>query len=229
MSKQLFDVVFFGILQTGKNKETVMQNMAALFKTDASKIAPYFAGGRKLIKGKITADVAEKYKAALENVGLVIKIEPCGTTQNGQLAKNQDARQTTPVKTDQSNTTTVDTGDITMAPVGANVLQQPIKVPAQEIEDISDITLAEPGSDVIEHPVEVPAQQIDDISNISLADAGADVLDQPVKVIPQKIDDISGISLAEPGADLIENPKPKEKAAIPDTSELSLDEEKPNI
>jgi len=224
MSKQLFDVVFFGILQTGKNKETVMQNMAALFKTDASKLAPYFAGGRKVIKGKINAAAAEKYKAALENVGLVIKIEPCETIQTGQLAKSQDARQTTTAKPDPGNIATLDTGDMTMAPVGADVLQHPIKVPAQKIEDISDITLAEAESNVIEHPVELAAQQIDDISSISLADAGADVLDQPAKVIPQKIHDISGISMAEPGADLIENPKPKEKAVIPDTSELSLDE-----
>ena len=224
MSQQLFDIVFFGILQTGKNKETVMQNMAALFKTDASKLAPYFAGGRKVIKGKINAPAAEKYKAALENVGLVIKIEPCETTETGQLAKSQDARQTTAAKADPSNAATVDTGDMTMAPVGADVLQYPIKVPAQKIEEISDITLAEAGSDVIEHPVEVAAQQIDDISSISLADAGVDAIDQPAKVIPQKIDDISGISMAEPGADLIENPKSKEKAVIPDTSELSLDE-----
>ena len=46
MSEELFDVVFFGILQPGKDKETVMQNMAALFKTDAAKLTPYFAGGR---------------------------------------------------------------------------------------------------------------------------------------------------------------------------------------
>ena len=36
MSEELFDVVFFGILQAGKDKETVIQNMAAVFKTDAS-------------------------------------------------------------------------------------------------------------------------------------------------------------------------------------------------
>ena len=75
MSEPLFDIVFFGILQPGKNKETVMQNMARLFKTDATKLAPYFAGGRKVIKGKINAAAAEKYQAALENVGLVIKLE----------------------------------------------------------------------------------------------------------------------------------------------------------
>ena len=36
-------------------------------------------GGRKVIKGKVTADTAEKYRAALENVGLVIKLEPADT------------------------------------------------------------------------------------------------------------------------------------------------------
>ena len=38
MSDEQFDVVFFGILQAGKDKEMVMQNMAKLFKTDANKL-----------------------------------------------------------------------------------------------------------------------------------------------------------------------------------------------
>ena len=229
MSKELFNVVFFGILQAGKDKETVMQNMAALFKTDASKLTPYFAGGRKIIKGKINAAAAEKYKTALENVGLVIKIEPCEAAQTEQPVKSQDARQTTVAKADQNNTATVDTGDMTMAPVGADVMEHTLKVPAQKIDDISDITMAVAGADVIEHPVEVPAQKIEDISDLSMAEVGSDVLEQPQEVVPQKFDDISGISMAEPGADLIENPKPKEQAKTPDTSELSLDDEMPNI
>ena len=87
MSEELFDVVFFGILQAGKEKETVMQNMAALFKTDASKLAPFFAGGRKVIKGRINAAAAEKYKTALENVGLVIKLEPVAAAQSDSQSK----------------------------------------------------------------------------------------------------------------------------------------------
>ena len=215
MSSQLFDVVFFGILQSGRNKETVMQNMARLFKTDAKKLAPYFAGGRKVIKGKINADSAEKYKAALENVGLVIKIEACKTTQN-DATKEQSQTQT--------NEAATDTGDLSLAPFGANMAENPVEAPAQKIDDISGISMAEVGADVNANPVEIPAQEINDISNISLADPGADVLDQPAEVIPQKIDDITDLTLAEAGADMIENPKPKEKADIPDTSELSLDE-----
>ena len=224
MSKQLFDVVFYGILQAGKNKETVMQNMAALFKTDASKLIPYFAGGRKIIKGKINAAAAEKYKTALENVGLTIKIEPCEVTPQSEAGtKNADTSQVTS-KSEQNSETKIDTSGLTLAAAGSDVIKNPVAVPPQKIDDIDNISMAEAGADVIQNPVEVPAQKIEDISDLTMAEVGSDVLDHPQEVVPQKIDDISGISMAEPGADLIENPKPKEKAKIPDTSELSLDE-----
>ena len=133
MSEQLFDVVFFGILQAGKDKEMVMQNMAALFKTDAAKLAPYFAGGRKVIKGNINADNAEKYRAALENVGLVIKIEPCeqqhDSAENDTAPEKAQSTSTTeknPASAGASGNTKADnkadTSDITMAEVGADVL-----------------------------------------------------------------------------------------------------------
>ena len=232
MSEELFDVVFFGILQAGKDKETVMQNMAALFKTDASKLAPYFAGGRKVIKGKINAAAAEKYRAALENVGLTIKIEACAagepaaTKTTGKADSEQPA---STAKAEQDDEAKIDTSGLTVAAAGSDVIENPVPVPAQKIDDISDISMAEVGVDVIENPVEVPAQKIDDISDISIAEVGSDVLDHPTQVVPQKIDDISGISLAEAGADLIENPQPVKKAKIPDVSELSLNDEIENM
>ena len=226
MSEELFDVVFFGILQAGKDKETVIQNMAALFKTDASKLLPFFAGGRKVIKGKINAAAAEKYKAALENVGLVIKIEPATAAPAKPKAQPQTQSQkpgdTSPAES-QPASKNIDTGGLTVAPVGADVLEHPVEVPTQKIDDISDITMAETGADVLENPPQVAAQKIEDISDISMAEPGADVLENPPEVVPQKIDDISDLSMAEPGADIIENPQPKEKAKIPDTSELTLD------
>ena len=221
MSEELFDVVFFGILQAGKDKETVMQNMAALFKTDASKLTPYFAGGRKVIKGRVNADTAEKYRAALENVGLSIKIEACAAAAESQTSDDGPATK----ETENSDETKIDTAGLSVAAVGSNVLENPVETPAQKIDDISNLSMAEAGADVIEHPVEVPAQEIDDISDISMAEVGSDVLEHPPEVVPQAIDDISGISLAEPGVDIIENPQPVKKAKIPDTSELSLNDE----
>jgi len=215
MSEQLFDVVFFGILQTGKDKATVMQNMATLFKTETSKLAPYFAGGRKVIKGKINASAAEKYKHALENVGLVIKIEACAEAQDEQVKTTKTAA-----------ATQADTSSLSVAPVGADVIENPAPVAAQKIDDISNISMAEVGADVIENPVAVPAQKIADISDLTMAEVGVDVLEHPPEVVPQEIGDISDITLAEPGADVIANPRPKEKAVIPDTSELTLSDER---
>jgi len=223
MSNELFDVVFFGILQAGKDKETVMQNMAALFKTDASKLAPYFSGGRKVIKGKLNAAAAEKYKAALENVGLSIKIEPCADSTDA--APNQAGEKSnTKAKDKTTAAAIIDTGDMSIAPIGSDVMEHSAAVETQKIEDISDISMAETGANVIENPVVVAPQKIDDISDISMAEVGTDVLDRPSEIIPQKIDDISDISLAEAGSDLIANPKPVKKADIPDTSELTLDD-----
>lgn len=227
MSEQLFDVVFFGILQTGKDKETVMQNMATMFKTETSKLAPYFAGGRKIIKSKINAEAAEKYQSALENIGLVIKIEACETqpdaTESDAAAKSNDNPQP-----NQTQDTSADTNNITVAPVGADVIEHPVEVPAQKIADISQVTMAEVGADVIENPVTIPAQQIEDISSITMAEVGSDVLENPIEVIAQEIDELTDIDLAETGADIIENPKPKEKADIPDISGLSLNSEMDN-
>ncbi|VAW53517.1 hypothetical protein MNBD_GAMMA05-409 [hydrothermal vent metagenome] len=214
MNDEQFDVVFFGILQAGKDKETVMQNMATLFKTDANKLAPYFAGGRKVIKGKINAEAAKKYVTALENVGLVVKLEACDATEETSASKSSPSPETP----------AIDTGDISVAPVGADFTENLVEVPAQKIDDISDISMAEAGVDVIENPVIVPAQAIDDISDISMAEVGVNVIENPATKPVQEIEELSGVTLAEAGADMIENPEPVKKADVPDTSELSLED-----
>ena len=189
MSEPLFNIVFYGIIQPDRDRDTVIENMAILFKTDAAKLAPYFTGGRKVIKSNVNEPVAEKYRASLENIGLVIKIEeaePAEATSSTTAASAQ----------------------------GEEIPQI----------DTSGISLAEVGADVIENPVEVTPQPIDDISDISMAEVGADVIENPAEVTPQPIDDISDISMAEVGADIIEHPKEKEAAPEPDISELSLEQ-----
>lgn len=211
MSEELFDVVFFGILQADRDRDVVIQNMAQLFKTDPEKLAPYFSGGRKVIKGKLNAQTAEKYRAALENAGLVIKIEPCEnkpaeaqSTQAKAAEANIEAA-TEPVRQPtrpEQTALEADTGNITMAPVGADVITSPVEVPAQQIADISNITMAEVGVDVIENPVKQAAQEIADISDLTMAEAGSDIITHHSEVNPQKIKDISDITMAKPGTDI---------------------------
>lgn len=215
MSEPLFNIVFYGIIQPGKDKLAVLQNMARLFKTEPAKVQPFFAGGRKVIKSKVSAEMAKKYRGALENIGLVIKIEAAEQPPAAAPAASQ-----TP-----ASAASPDAGSdaITIAEPGVILIENPVPVTPQEIGDISAISMAEVGADVIENPVAVAAQEIDDISDISMAEVGADVLENPVEVTPQEIGDISALSMAEVGADVIENPREKEKAPIPDISELSLD------
>jgi hypothetical protein len=221
MSEPLFNIVFFGILQPGKDKAVVMQNMAKMFKTEPAKLAPFFAGGRKVIKSNVDELMAEKYRVALENVGLVIKIEEAAE-QPAQKQAAPATAQTAAKPADDTQSTAPAAIGATIAEVGADLVENPVEVEPQEIGDISAISMAEVGADVIENPVEVTPQEIGDISAISMAEVGADVIENPVEVAPQEIGDISDISMAEVGADVIENPKEKEKAPIPDISELSL-------
>ena len=210
MSEPLFNIVFFGILQPGKDKDVVMQNMAKLFKTEPAKLKPFFAGGRKVIKSNVDELVADKYRATLENIGLVIKIEEAAAASPAPAAAAQQVSD-------------ADTGGASIAAVGADLVENPVEAEAQVIGDISDISMSEVGANVIENPVEVIAQEIDDISDISMAEVGADVIENPVEITAQEIEDISDISMADAGSDIIENPKEKEKAPIPDISELSLE------
>ena len=223
MNEQLFDVVFFGILQTGKDKAIVIQNMASLFKSEPDKLAAYFIGGRKVIKGQVNEEVAEKYRAALENVGLVIKVEPCENTENEQreapgdteknsTKSNRQPEQTTPVQSNpkQSNSVQSNPDQLSREPEGS-------------LADITELTVAPVGVDVLEQTTKITAQKIDDISNISMAEPGADIIENPVKTPAQEIADIHGLTLADTGADLITNPEPKKQTDIPDTSHLSLD------
>jgi len=213
MSDEKFDVVFFGILQAGRDKDTVIQNMAKLFKTDVKKLTPYFSGGRKVIKGNINAASAEKYKTALENVGLVIKLEAYQAPDESSN-KHSDNKETA---------STFDTGNLTVAPVGANVSEHIDEAVVQKIEPLPNVTLAEAGADVIENPISIPAQPIEDISDITMAEVGVNVIENPVEKPVQEIDELSNLTLAEAGADIIENPEPVKKTDIPDISELTLE------
>ena len=199
MSEPIFDITFYGIIQPGMDKEVAIHNMAQLFKTTPEKVTPFFAGGRKVVKSRVDELTANKYRTVLENAGLVIKLEAQSSAD-------------------------IDTADMSVAPVGADVLENPPAVEPQPIGDISNISIAEVGADVLENPPVVEPQPIGDISDITIAEIGADVLENPPVVEPQPIDDISSITIAEAGADMLENPKPKEKAPAPDTSDLSVKE-----
>ncbi len=179
MREALFDVVFFGILQAGKDKNTAMNNMAQLFKTDLTHIKHFFSGNRKVIKHNINAAAAEKYIGALENIGLVVKLEASSDStdaESDRLAQPVTDKTTASNRTPENHITPV---NATLAPPGVDIIENPQPVLAQKIADISTITLAETGADILVHPVQQKKQKIADISQLSLAEVGSDLLEKP--------------------------------------------------
>ena len=218
MSEPLYDIVFYGILQPGKERELVMQNMAKLFKTEPERLKSYFSGERKVIKSKVDELVAEKYRVALENVGLVIKVEEVIPPE----PQAEDAA-TQSGAAEDSDSSSADTSGLSVAEAGANVLEHPPQVEPQPIGDISHLSAAEVGADIIENPQPVTPQPIGDISNLSMAEPGADVFEHPPEPpVPPQLD-LDALSLAEPGADVFEHPPEKPQPPQVDTSELALD------
>ena len=177
---EVFNIAFYGIIQPEKDKETVIENMASLFKTTPEKVRPFFAGGRKIIKSGVDELSAEKYRVALENVGLVIKIEAL------EAESNSDAQQAVTPENDHDRSADTSSGQDGSA-----------SDEAQHNIYTGDLSLAEVGADVLENPPVVAPQPIGDISGITLAEVGADLLDEPVEVKPQPIADISHIKLAD--------------------------------
>ena len=192
MSEPVFNIAFYGIIQPDKEKEMVIENLASLFKTTPGQVRHLFAGDRKIIKSGVDALTAEKYRVALENVGLVVKIEALEVksdtrAQHTETAENDDRRSSeAPGTASQQSTAEVET---------------------QRNHETDNLTLAEVGADVLESPPVVEPQPIGDISSITLAEVGADLLDNPTQITPQPIADISHITLAEAGTDIDKNPK----------------------
>ena len=212
MSEPLYNVVFYGNIQPDKDKKSVIMAMAAMFKTEPTKVLPYFSGDRKVIKTNLNKATVIKYKAALEKIGLVIKIENAGSNAGQAAAPVKKAPQKSPASSGNAK-------PLTQA-------QEKARAEAEAIGaqiDTNGISMAEVGADVIENPVEVTPQPIGDISDLSMAEVGADVIENPVEKEAAPIPDISDISMAEVGADVIENPKEKEAAPLPDISELTLE------
>ncbi|MGB9498999.1 MAG: hypothetical protein ACKVE4_04445 [Dissulfuribacterales bacterium] len=65
-----------GGVAEGKNIDDVKARMAALFKTNVSKIGVLFQGKKAVIKKDIDLETAKKYVLAILSTGAVCRIDP---------------------------------------------------------------------------------------------------------------------------------------------------------
>ncbi len=113
-----------------------------------------------------------------------------------------------------------DISNMTMAEVGADVIENPEVVTFDELPDVAGIDLAPVGSDVAD-PVERDDPAPPDVSSIDLAPVGADVAD-PVERNEPEPPDVSSIDLAPVGSD-VKDPEPETPEPKVDISHISLE------
>ena len=183
MNNENFEVVFAGKLVPGAELEQVKAKVAAIFKTDAAKVAHLFSGNAVVIKKGIDQAMAQKYLAAMQSAGAVCEI--------------RDASQAAPVVAEVAAQPAVRPAPAKKAPTSnARPAPQtaPLRVTADSITAIQ-ASLAPLGSDLSQFKQSVQAE-IPDISGLSIAPAGT-LLATPKKVAAEPIADISGLSIVK--------------------------------
>lgn len=272
MAQMLYDLHITGKLVEGVSPESAQENFAQLFKTSSDKVARYFTGQPILFKRGIEKPEAMKYKAALHKIGILIAfkthkvqaetppptnqraatpitpLRPAPTPEtSNQVASIQASPEPTAQLNPSSATNTEVATNLSMAPVGSDVLNpeertvfveadidtSDIKMVSTFIEiepeekqtppapNISHITVAEAGEDLLVDKPEVTPPLTVDIEDFSLAPAGAQ-LDQLHDDLTPLNPDISGLDIAPPGVDLMEGIVKPPPPAAPDTSHLSV-------
>src|SRR5690606_21762785 len=75
MSETRYKVVFDGVLVPGADLDTTKDNLAALFKSDRSKIDALFTGSAVALKRDLADAEAQKYVDVLQRAGIQVRAE----------------------------------------------------------------------------------------------------------------------------------------------------------
>lgn len=75
MSETRYKVVFDGVLVPGADLDTTKDNLAALFKSDRSKIDALFTGSAVALKRDLSDAEAQKYVDVLQRAGIQVRAE----------------------------------------------------------------------------------------------------------------------------------------------------------
>lgn len=77
MDSSHFRIVFKGEIFPGYDKLPVMRSLKALCNYDDETLTKMFSGQACIIKDRIVHQQAQKYKAALEQTGIICHIQEC--------------------------------------------------------------------------------------------------------------------------------------------------------
>ena len=240
MADEKYDLVFRGELVPGADLAQVKQNLSRLFKMDAARVEALFSGKAIVLKRGMEMDAAGAYRVAIKKAGARIDtvlskpaapaeaaatkapVQPPSPEPDTSAQEPISAVQN-PIVSKEESPQASDTGVLSLAPVGGDLLAPNEKRQQPEVEvNVSGLSIRPSGESLLdesEREIQVPLPV--DLAGLDLAPAGADVLRPEERQAEITADvDLSGFSLAPPG-DRLEAPKPAPPPA-PDVSGLSL-------
>lgn len=185
MSNENFEVIFAGKLVAGAQLDQVQAKVAAIFKTDAAKIAHLFSGNPVVIKKGIDQSMAQKYVAAMQAAGAICVIHNMASMATEVVSG--PVASTAPSKPDPEKK-----GALSHAPPAPQTI--PLSVSADQIADLK-AGLAPVGSDM-NQAKQAAVAVIPDISNLSMAPVGTELSTHKKTVQPPQLD-ISGLSIVK--------------------------------
>ncbi len=186
MSEPTFQIIFRGKILSGFDRTAVRDNLAKLFRTDATRIDHMLDTPKTVIKTGLGREAAARYQEVLRGAGIMVAV--MGETAD-VVAPSPPVSVTSAPTPAAAPGPVATTDTLTLAPVGAQIIEPPARVERQI--DTSALSLAAPGATIGD--LAKPEPRHFDLSGISLAtDTGP--IDKTPKAGPAKID-TSALSL----------------------------------
>jgi len=185
MSAVLYEIAFQGELVAGADAQQTRQNLMRLFQADEQRIAVLFSGRRMIIKNRLDAATAERYRATLAQAGARVEVAPMAETVEPAAAP-VETRQPTPATTATATPQSAERGSLSVAPRDA-VMAAFVDVQAP------DFGLAPVGADLQDEAAPVAPPRVD-LSHLSVAPVGSD-LGPASEALPVAVPDTDHLTL----------------------------------
>jgi len=189
MSAVLYEIAFQGELIVGADAQQTRQNLMRLFQADEQRIAVLFSGRRMIIKNRLDAATAERYRTTLAQAGALVEVVPMAETV--ESAPEAPAPAATPTAAAAPVTAPVAPtaqGTLSVAPRDA-VMAAFVDVQAP------DFGLAPVGADLQDQAAPVAPPRVD-LSHLSLAPVGSD-LGPGSEALPVAVPDTDHLALVK--------------------------------
>ncbi|MDX1597369.1 MAG: hypothetical protein R3295_01785 [Marinobacter sp.] len=191
----MFQLVFKGECTPGTDVATARNNARTLFKASAEQVGRMFSGQPVVIRNKLEAEQAEKYRAVLAKHGMVAYVQPMPGTEPArrETPSAPPASKPEPAEPTPQQQSAHSGGEVPAVEPGDR-----LSVAGEKVDSIlagSGLSLDPVGVSLAEHQ-EVEAPMFQHLDEWTLAPAGTDLgveRDLPPPMVP----DVSHLSLAD--------------------------------